>query len=306
MYSYIYDFFGGKRMTQTTEALVLALIAAVMAVPAFFIFNKMPEAWLQDYDFDPNAENVRLSKRLKPFHIAIFAVIYAVLVFVSSYFYPDFMSFSKMMRVIALLLLLPGFTVIVMSDVLNRIIPDHIIILNIALSALYFATDFVNGNIWIEASKSWYYFIINRLLGALIGAGILFLIGFLSSLIAKTEAMGMGDVKLLFLCGLLTGVKGLISVVFIAFISAAFFAVPLLIRKHLRIAAEEKAIRESPDPALARKKLLKKKREMHFADDPDYLAFGPFLVLGTVLFLLYEPFFLDLFQRYVSPIISNV
>ena len=79
----------------------------------------------------------------------------------------------------------------------------------------------------------------------------------------------------------------LVLIAFIAFVTAAVVAVPLLVRKRMRIAREEKEIRESPDPAKARKILAKKKREMHFADDPDYLAFGPFLGLGTVLFLLY-------------------
>ena len=62
-------------MTVTSQTIVLALIAAFMAIPAFFMFNKMPEAWLQDYDFDPKAENVRWAKRLKPYHIGIFAII---------------------------------------------------------------------------------------------------------------------------------------------------------------------------------------------------------------------------------------
>ena len=49
-------------MTVTSQTIVLTLIAAFMAVPAFFMFNKMPEAWLQDYDFDPKADNVRWAK----------------------------------------------------------------------------------------------------------------------------------------------------------------------------------------------------------------------------------------------------
>ncbi len=289
-------------MTVTSQTIVLTLIAAIMAVPAFFMFNKMPEAWLQDYDFDPKAENVRWAKRLKPYHIAIFAVIYAVLVFISAAMYPTFLSFDHCLRVIALLVSFPGFTIIIMSDTLNRIIPDHIIVLNIILSLLYFVSDFTDGNIWIGDGKPWYYFILNRVIAALVGSGVLLLIGIISSAVAKTEAMGMGDVKLLFLCGLLSGLKGLLFVIFIAFVTAGVVAVPMLIRKRMRIAAEERAIRESPDPAKARKILLKKKREMHFADDPDYLAFGPFLVLGTVLFLLYEPYFLELFNRYFGPV----
>ncbi|MBP5492639.1 MAG: prepilin peptidase [Clostridiales bacterium] len=293
-------------MTHLTQALVLALIAAVMAIPAYFIFNKMPEAWLQDYDFDPKAPNVRLAKRFKTYHIPVFAVIYAVLVFISSYMYPDFMNLHFILRFTALILALPGFTIIIMSDTLNRIIPDHIIVLNIALSIFYFVSDFVDGNIWIDAGKPWYHFILNRVLAALIGSGLLFLVGYISSVIAKAEAMGMGDVKLLFLCGLLSGLRGLIFVVFIAFITAAVVAVPMLVRKYRRKAKEEREIRESPDPAKARKILAKKKREMHFADDPDYLAFGPFLVLGTVLFVLYEPYFLSLFTRYFSTLIGGV
>lgn len=289
-------------MTVTSQTIVLTLIAAIMAVPAFFMFNKMPEAWLQDYDFDPKAENVRWAKRLKPYHIAIFAVIYAVLVFISAAMYPTFLSFDHCLRVIALLVSFPGFTIIIMSDTLNRIIPDHIIVLNIILSLLYFVSDFTDGNIWIGDGKPWYYFILNRVIAALVGSGVLLLIGIISSAVAKTEAMGMGDVKLLFLCGLLSGLKGLLFVIFIAFVTAGVVAVPMLIRKRMRIAAEERAIRESPDPVKARKILLKKKREMHFADDPDYLAFGPFLVLGTVLFLLYEPYFLELFNRYFGPV----
>ena len=128
-------------MTVTSQTVVLTLIAAIIAVPAYYIFNKMPEAWLQDYDFDPKAENVRWAKRLKPYHIGIFAIIYAVLVFISSAMYPDFLCFGNWLRVIALLLAFPGFTVIIMSDALNRIIPDHIIVLNILLSILYFVTD---------------------------------------------------------------------------------------------------------------------------------------------------------------------
>lgn len=289
-------------MTYMTQALILALIAAVMAIPAFFIFNKMPEAWLQDYDFDPKAENVRWAKRLKPFHIGIFAVIYAIVVFLSAYIYPDFLNFNNWVRVLALLISFPAFTIIIMSDTLNRIIPDHMIVLNIAFSVLYFICDFAVGNIWIDAGKPWYYFILNRVIAAIAGSGLLLLVGLISSAIAKTEAMGMGDVKLLFLCGLLSGLKGLIFVIFIAFVSAAVVAVPMLIRKRRRIAAEEKAIRESPDPAKARKILAKKKREMHFADDPDYLAFGPFLVLGTVIFLLYEPYFLEIFNHYFGTV----
>lgn len=277
-----------------------------MAVPAYFMYNKMPEAWLQDYDFDPHAENVRLAKRLKPFHIALFAVIYAALVFTGSYIYPDFLSTDNLVRVIGLLLLFPGFTIIIMSDALNRIIPDHIIVLNAIIGILYFVCDFVCGNIWIDAGKPWYHFVLNRVFAAILGAGILFLIGWISSVIAKQEAMGLGDVKLLLLCGMLSGLKGLIFVFFISFVAGGIVAIPLFIRKRIRLAKEEKAIRESPNPAKARKIAAKKKMEQDFADNPDVLSFGPFLVLGTGLFLVFEPLFLEIFNWYFGPILGAI
>lgn len=291
-------------MTRLATSLVFALIAALMAVPAYFMYNKMPEAWLQDYDFDPNAKNFRLAKRLKPYHIALFAVIYAVIVGIGAYLYPNFLSLDNWIRVTGLLLLFPGFTIIIMSDSLNRIIPDHIIVLNACITILYFVADFTCGNIWIDSGKPWYYFVLNRVFAGLLGAGILFLIGWLSSVISKQEAMGFGDVKLLLLCGLLSGLKGLIFVFFISFVAGGIVAVPLFIRKRIRIAKEEKAIRESDNPAKARKLAAKKKLEQDFADNPDVLSFGPFLVLGTGLFLVFEPLCLEIFNWYFGPLLG--
>ena len=105
-------------MTVTSQTIVLTLIAALMAVPAFFMFNKMPEAWLQDYDFDPKAENVRWAKRLKPYHIGIFAVIYAIVVFLSSAIYPEFLCSTHYLRVIGLFTALPGFPYSISSVIL--------------------------------------------------------------------------------------------------------------------------------------------------------------------------------------------
>lgn len=290
-------------MPKLVPALIIALFAAVMAVPAYFMYNKMPEAWLQDYDFDPNAKDVRLAKRLKPFHVALFAVIYAILLFLGVFFCPDFYCYHWV-RIVGLLLLFPGFTIIIMSDAMNRIIPDHMIVLDAVIGLLYFVSDFVDGNIWIDASKPWYYFVLNRVLAALIGGGVLFLIGWLSSVISKQEAMGFGDVKLLLLCGMLSGLKGLLFVFFISFVVGGVVAVPLFIRKRIRLAQEEKAIRESDNPAKARKIAAKKKLEQDFADNPDVLSFGPFLVLGTGLFLVFEPLCLEIFNWYFAPIMG--
>ena len=46
-----------------------AVIAGILglAFGAFttLVFNKVPEKWLQDYDYDPNAKDFRLSRRMR-------------------------------------------------------------------------------------------------------------------------------------------------------------------------------------------------------------------------------------------------
>ena len=103
--------------------------------------------------------------------------------------------------------------------------------------------------------------------------------------------MGQGDMKLLAACGLIVGCYGLIIVIYVGIIVAVFFAIPLMIRKYMRKAAEKKEIEQAEDKAAKRLEIAKRKAQIHFADDPDYLAFGPFLALGTAVYLALEPVF---------------
>ena len=87
------------------------------------------------------------------------------------------------------------------------------------------------------------------------------------------------------------------SLVYVSIFSAVIFAVPLLIRKRKRIAAEKRRIAEAADPRAEKLKLQREKAAIHFAEDPDYMAFGPFLALGCAVFTIMEPFF---FQQLLS------
>ena len=113
--------------------------------------------------------------------------------------------------------------------------------------------------------------------------------------------MGQGDMKLLVGCGMATGLYGLVVLIYVAVIIGVLFAIPLLIKKSIRQKKEEEEIRNSPNPAAARRELQIKKSKIHFADDPDYLAFGPFLALGAGVFLSMEPvFFKMLYETLVT------
>lgn len=269
--------------------LICAAGGALMGAACQPIFNRLPEAWLQDYDYDPKDANTRPAKRMKRFpHSLILIPATAILFFLGALANPLYFEQRDFLRIALMFLPSLPFAVVIMSDYLNRIIPDHVVVVSGVLSVLGFVADSIGGSFWFSADAPFWHPLINRLIGGLIGAALLLLLGWIGALVSKREAMGHGDIKFIAVCGLLAGGYGLIFVLFFSFLLGGVAAVPLLIRKRLRIAREEREIRQSEDPERARKILLIKQREISFADDPDYIAFGPFLALGTLCFLLFE------------------
>lgn len=100
-----------------------------------------------------------------------------------------------------------------------------------------------------------YFHFKDGLLGALLGGGILFLIGFIYELLTKREGMGIGDVKLLAMIGSFLGMRGAIF----SLIAGAFFGTVVGIVL-----------------------ILKKGKDLKYA-----IPFGPFLSLGSLLFVFY-------------------
>lgn len=290
-------------MTSYAIPLLCAAIGAILAATFHPIYNKLPEHWLQDYDYDPTSESSRPARRMKfvP-HTLILVPVTAALFFFGAFANPEYFARPDVFRLLLMFLPAFPFAIVVMSDYLNRIIPDHVLVFAGILSVLGFLADLTGKSLWFPDSAPVWHLVLNRLLGGVIGAALLLLIGLVGSLISRKEAMGHGDVKFILVCGLLSGAYGLIFVLFISFLIGGVVAFPLLIRKRIRIAREEKEIRESKNPARARRTLDRRRKELSFADDPDYIAFGPFLAVGTLCFLLFEtPLY-----RYYSETIRTV
>lgn len=289
-------------MTDAFVAIGFAVVSALIATFLPRLFNMMPEPWLQDYDYDPKAANLRLAKRLqmKPHGIILIVVVF-VSVLIGVWLNQNHFDQFRLFTILLIILPLYPFSMIVMSDKLNRIIPDQLVVLSASLGIIGILADLLEGSIWFDAETSTLILLVNRFAGALVGAGLLLLIGLIGRWISGQDAMGMGDVKFIFACGMISGGVGLIFVFCIAFIVGGVVSVPLLIRKRRRIAREEKMIQESPNPARARRVLEKKKKDMNFADDPDYVAFGPFLALGTAVFLVFEPIIHAYFVANILP-----
>ena len=96
---------------------------------------------------------------------------------------------------------------------------------------------------------------INSALGIVVGGGIILIIGLAGSLIFKKEAMGGGDVKLAAMIGAFLGWRCIIISLFLGFFLGALTGIILIMTKI-------------------------KKRE-------DAIPFGPFIVLGSFITLLW-------------------
>lgn len=149
------------------------------------------------------------------------------------------------------LLVVSAMIVVFVYDLKHKIIPDKVILPTVLVSSLYtlyspFTPFFLNQ--WFSA----------------IGAGLFFLCLILAT---KGRGMGMGDVKLVFLMGLVLGWPKILIALYLSFISGALIGLLLI--------------------------AIGKKR---FGQE---IPFGPFLSASTIATLLYGNFLLHLFQTFV-------
>ena len=258
------------------------------------IFDHLPESWLQDYDYDEKSPDFRLSKRMTFVPHGIISMAFCAIMYLCSVIFAfQYAESSEWIRYVIILVMAPVLMIIMMSDRLNRIIPDQATYAIALLGILAIVADALYGNIWFSENAAWYIPVLNRVIAAIVGGGLLWLIGFLTVTFTGKEGMGQGDMKLLAASGLLTGCYGLVVTFYVAIFSALIIAIPLYIHKRQRIAKEKEYIKNSPDPVKARRELRAQKAKIHFAEDPDYLAFGPFLAFGAGVFIVLEPFFYE-------------
>ena len=287
-------------MENAVYTAIAALTGAAVGLFLTYIFSILPESWLQDYDYDVNSPDFRLAKRMKTVpHGLLAALCCAVLYGVHVWFFMTSGGLRPIHSVV-FALSVPVIMIVVMSDRLNRIIPDQCPIFLLIMGAIALAGDYIEGSIWFSEQAAWFAPILNRVIALIVGGGFLFLIAFLSETFLGREGMGQGDIKLLGAAGFLVGCYGLVILVYVAVFAALFFAIPLLIRKNIRIRKEKAEIKNSPDPVAKRREIAQRKAKIHYADDPDYLAFGPFLAIGAGVFLCLEKFFFDYFESFIK------
>lgn len=280
--------------------LILCIAAALVAGTGFgllitWLFGKFPEKWLQDYGVQETDPDYRVSKRMRWMPEGLIACIICAVCYIVAVIFcaNSYIVTFKPLHLLVIVLLIPDLVLVMMSDKLNRIIPDQFSVYIALVGVISVISDLTEGSVWFTAEAKWYMPILNKIIASVIGGGVVWLIGIVSITFFGKESIGMGDMRLLFATGLITGCYGIIVLIYVAIFTALIWAVPLLIRKRRRIARENAAIKASPDPRKARLELQREKAKIHFAEDPDYMAFGPFLALGCGVFCIMEPFFFE-------------
>ena len=277
---------------------VLAVVAGVLAGAIItYLFGKFPDKWLQDYGVTPEDPDYRPSKRMRPFPEGLIAAVFCAVSYCATVFFckEAYIDTFKPMHLAVILLVIPTLALVMMADKLNRIIPDQFTIFIGVCGILSVLADVFEGSVWFSPDVKRWIPILNKVIASLVGAGFIWLIASLSLTFLGREGMGLGDVWLLLATGLVTGCYGLIVLIYVAIFAALFFAVPMLVRKIKRLNAEKKRIKNAKDPRAEKLLIQREKAKIHFAEDPDYLAFGPFLALGCAVFAVMEPFFFEKF-----------
>jgi prepilin signal peptidase PulO-like enzyme (type II secretory pathway) len=185
-------------------ALLLVLSAGagfLTGYGAIFVFNRAPADWFCEYGERPDARHVPPRVGKYPWAPLFSLVLGAAACKAGLVAW----TYGAAVLPALCLLLLIG-----MADQKYSVIPDQFVIL-LAVTGIGFAA----------MGRSFF----SPLLGSLAGGGLFFLIGWLGKRIAKRDVMGFGDVKLMAVCGLLTGPTGVgVVTALAAFTSAAVFS----------------------------------------------------------------------------------
>ena len=158
---------------------------------------------------------------------------------------------SNFIELIYYLFIVSNLIVVFFTDLKYGIIPDKIIF---PATFVTFIWLIINHQTLAPRSFSEVGLIINHLLTGVGSFLFLLTVPYLYYLLTKKMGMGGGDIKFAFLMGLILGFPNIVVALYTAFLTGAFFSIILILWK---------------------KKSLPTGR----------IAFGPFLVLGTILSL---------------------
>ena len=234
-------------------AIFYGVAGALLAPMGLWVLNKMPARCFCDYDEQPGPEHQapRVFMKKQGWPAGLFLCITAVLLF---------LRFGAGVESAALVLFCALLTMISLADTRFSIIPDELLIAGGVLAVISAIPAALTQN----SLMGW----LSLLLGGALGAGMVLALNMIARLFYKRDALGMGDVKLLAVCGLACGLTGVLYVAVLTLFVAGGSFILLMALKKL-----------SPD---------------------EYHPLGPYIVLATVLMLCFRPVLDNVVQWYLS------
>lgn len=190
----------------------------VLGNGAVYFFNRMPGKWLCEYDEEPSQELLHPTcQRVKSTPWKYVFTGFFVVIGITLGLQNPLYAFPAL---IAIWLLLE----MSIADIKYMIVPDQLIML-LVLTGLGFIRHHAFG-------------VMDCLLGAAVGFGVLLIIALISKIFYKEPAVGGADIKLFAALGLALGTDGIISVFVIStFLSAGHF-IWLMVRKGAKLTDE--------------------------------------------------------------------
>ena len=185
---------------------------------AVYFFNRMPGKWLCEYDEEPSQELLHPTcQRVKSTPWKYVFTGFFVVIGITLGLQNPLYAFPAL---IAIWLLLE----MSIADIKYMIVPDQLIML-LVLTGLGFIRHHAFG-------------VMDCLLGAAVGFGVLLIIALISKIFYKEPAVGGADIKLFAALGLALGTDGIIAVFVIStFLSAGHF-IWMMVRKGAKLTDE--------------------------------------------------------------------
>ena len=228
--------------------LVFIAFTVTVSIGAIKFYNICPPSWFIEYGEKPrNPPDPRIRK---PAHIFLYCSLFTLISYIL--FIRNEISLVLFSGIFTLIFL----SYIFISDLKTGIIPDQFISALIFISLFWILSDISISQI---PPSDWYVYPLTRISGGILGALVLYAIGFAGSKILKQEAMGMGDIKLIFVSGLITGFPGIFAVIVLSFLMSFPIAVYNLTRRNTRSGIHH----------------------------PGKLPFGPYITLAVMLLLIF-------------------
>lgn len=199
----------------TVVTCVVAIIAGVLlGNSAVYVFNRVPGKWLVDYGQEPDEELLHPTRqrvRSTPWKYC-FSCIFVMIAIKLGLENP---VYAVIALVTCWLLLLMA-----IADLKYMIVPDQFIVL-MMVAGIGFVPHHINGpmeGVW----------------GAVMGFGIMLIIGVLGKIIYRTDTLGGGDIKLFTALGLCLGKEGVMAVFVLSTFVTALHLLYLTITKQVK------------------------------------------------------------------------